>query len=103
MGDFRWDEFVDVRGQAEQERLALLEQVFDPFSTRNLDRLGAGPGWRCLEVGAGAGSIAMKLADRCGPRNVTATDLDTTALEPLAEFGVRVLRHDITADPRPGT
>src|SRR6266498_3847074 len=80
----------------------MLEEIFDPFSIRNLDRLGVREGWRCLEVGAGAGSIARWLGEIAGPGNVVATDLSTTYLEPLAERGIEVLRHDVTADDNPG-
>jgi ubiquinone/menaquinone biosynthesis C-methylase UbiE len=35
------------------------------------------PGWRCLEVGAGRGSMAVWLAQRVGPSgHVVATDVD---------------------------
>jgi hypothetical protein len=40
-----------------------------------------GPGWRCLEVGSGGGSIAAWLCDRVGPDgSVLATDLDIEEL-----------------------
>ncbi|MFG2039766.1 class I SAM-dependent methyltransferase [Dactylosporangium sp. NPDC048998] len=97
-----WPEFVDTTDRAEHERLALLESVFDPFSRAGLDRLGVGAGWRCLEVGAGRGSIAFELARRAGAANVTATDLSTRLLGPLAESGVQVLRHDVLRDAAPG-
>lgn len=98
----RWNDLVDTKATTELERLTLLEHVFDPFSIRNLDRLGVEPGARCLEVGAGAGSIARWLGELAGPGNVVATDLSTTYLAPLAERGIEVLRHDVTADPAPG-
>jgi SAM-dependent methyltransferase len=98
----RWNEFVDTGARVELERLTLLEEIFDPFSVRNLDRFGVGPGWRCLEVGAGAGSVARHLAQRAGHGNVVATDVSTEFLAPLAEIGVRVVRHDVTADDAPG-
>ena len=42
-------------------------------------------GWRCLEFGAGGGSIAAWLCDRVAPDGaVVATDLDTTVLEEVA-------------------
>jgi len=41
----------------ERSRLGSLEAVLDPGSLRHLVALGVGPGWSCLEVGAGAGSI----------------------------------------------
>lgn len=39
-------------------RFAGLETLYDAVTRRQLDRLGIGAGWRCLEVGAGGGSIA---------------------------------------------
>lgn len=98
----RWNEFVDTKARAEYERLTLLEDLFDPFTTRNLDRFDVRPGWRCLEVGAGAGSIARHLTDLAGPGNVVATDLSPDFLAPLAGAGVTVLRHDVTTDDAPG-
>ena len=42
------------------------------------------PGWRCLEIGAGRGSMATWLAERVGPAGqVVATDIDTRYLERL--------------------
>ncbi len=46
----------------ERERLDLLERLSDPLSQRHLTALGIGQGWRCLEVGAGHGSVARWLA-----------------------------------------
>jgi SAM-dependent methyltransferase len=97
-----WTSHVDTTSPAEQDRLSLLQQLFDRDSENLLDRAGVQPGWQCLEVGAGAGSVAQILADRAGAANVTATDLDTKLLAPLAESGVRVLRHDVTTDDAPG-
>lgn len=97
-----WNEFVDTKAKPEHERLTLLEQIFDPFSANLLDLAGVRPGWRCLEVGAGAGSVARMLAERAGPENVTATDKSVEFLAPLAEAGVRVLEHDAKYDDAPG-
>lgn len=98
----RWNDLVDTKATAELERLTMLEEIFDPFSIRNLDRLGVRSGWRCLEVGAGAGSIARWLGDVAGPGNVVATDLSTDYLASTAERGITVLRHDVLADDAPG-
>jgi SAM-dependent methyltransferase len=103
MASTMWPEFVDTAARTEHDRMALMEAVFDPLTRVNLDRLGPRPGWRCLEVGAGGGSIARALADRVGAANVTATDLSTVLLGPLADLGVTVLRHDVLRDPAPGT
>ncbi len=66
--------------------------------------LAVGPGWRCLEVGAGGGAVAVWLAERVGPEGmVVATDLDTGFLEAEARqhAGLQVQRHDITTDDLP--
>lgn len=97
-----WAAYVDTTAATELERLKLLEEVFDPYTARMLDETKVGPGWDCLEVGAGAGSVAGLLAERAGPEHVTATDLSTGFLAPLTEIGVRVLQHDVTTDAAPG-
>ena len=84
----------------ERRRLDLLEQVFDPATTEYISRLGLPAGGRCLEVGAGAGSIARWLCEQVGPDGrVLATDLETDFLEALTEKNLEVRRHDIVADP----
>jgi SAM-dependent methyltransferase len=83
----------------ERRRLELLETVFDGATQAYLSPLGLPHGARCLEVGAGAGSIARWLCERVGPGGrVVATDLDTGFLEMLAEENLEVRRHDIVAD-----
>ena len=86
----------------ERKRLSLLQQVYDPASIRRLEALGPMEAWRCLEVGAGAGSIAVWLSRRVGPQgSVVATDLDTRFLDELRIPNLRVLRHDIVNDDLP--
>lgn len=86
----------------ERERLALLEAMVDPLSRRAIESAGLHPGMRCLEFGAGSGSVARWLAGKVGsPGLVTATDLDLGALAPLAAEGIEVLRHDVVADDFP--
>lgn len=81
-------------------RLLLLARVEDPGTIACLERIGVARGWRCLEIGAGAGTIARWLARRVGDAGrVVATDIDTMLLEPLAEPQLEVLRHDVVRDP----
>jgi SAM-dependent methyltransferase len=88
----------------ERVRLAGLEAALDPGTHQHLTRLGAGPGWRCLEIGAGGGAVAFWLAERVGPDGVVvATDLETDFLEVEAARHrcLEVLRHDITTEDLP--
>ena len=48
----------------EVDRLRLLEKVYDAGTIEVLEQVGIKPDWNCLEIGAGAGSIAYWLADR---------------------------------------
>jgi cyclopropane fatty-acyl-phospholipid synthase-like methyltransferase len=85
------------REVAEDARLALLEQIFDPLSRRRRDMVQ--PGWRCLEVGAGRGSMAVWLAQRVGPSgHVVATDVDIGYLEQLDLPNLEVVQHNILED-----
>ncbi|HEY4410274.1 MAG TPA: methyltransferase [Acidimicrobiia bacterium] len=85
--------------EEERRRLDLLQAVFDPGTRDSLGRLALPAGARCLEVGAGAGSIARWLCDKVGAGGrVVATDLDTGFLERLTEENLDVRRHDIVAD-----
>jgi SAM-dependent methyltransferase len=82
--------------ELEPRRLQLLEQHADPTSARRLEATGVGAGWRCLEVGAGRGSIASWLAQRVGPSgSVVALDLDTSLLGWLDEPNVEVICGDV--------
>jgi len=86
------------RESAEDERLDLLEQIYDPVSQRR--RSFVQPGWRCLEVGAGRGSMAVWLAEQVGPTgHVVATDIDTRYLARLDVPNLEVLQHSILDDP----
>ncbi|WP_232715334.1 class I SAM-dependent methyltransferase [Gordonia metallireducens] len=58
-----------------------LAAMLDPTTTRALAECGAVSGRRCLELGAGGGSISRWLANRVGPNGtVDAVDVDTSHL-----------------------
>jgi SAM-dependent methyltransferase len=92
---------ADVDGAVELDRLQDLEAANDPATIRRLEDIGVTHGWRCLEVGAGAGSIARWLSDRVGPTGlVVAADMDPRFLGPLSDVAnVEIRRLDITCDP----
>jgi ubiquinone/menaquinone biosynthesis C-methylase UbiE len=85
------------------DRFTALAAMLDPWTTSHLERLGVSEGWRCLEVGAGGGSIASWLGERVGGSGrVIATDLDTRWLERrLSATDVEIRTHDLVADPLP--
>ncbi len=83
----------------EGKRLRLIERGTDSETFRRLTRLGVEPGWQCLEVGAGAGSVAAWLAERVGrDGHVVALDIETRHLQWLAASNVTVRQHNVEAD-----
>ena len=85
---------------AAAERHELLAEMNDPFTFARLAGAGDLTGRRCLEVGAGGGSVARWLAARAGPRGrVLATDLNPRHL-PIDQ-GYAVMRHDLATEPIP--
>jgi SAM-dependent methyltransferase len=51
-----------------------------------LERLGVGAGWRCADVGAGSGDVAIELAHRVGrDGRIYAVDIDPAARDQVAE------------------
>lgn len=85
-----------------RERLRGLEMLLDPATIRHLEVLGVAEGWRCLEIGAGGGSLAAWLCQRVGSTGyVMATDLDLRFLEALRSPNLHVSRHNIATDDLP--
>ncbi|WP_030759921.1 class I SAM-dependent methyltransferase [Streptomyces griseus] len=79
---------------------ASLEGALDPLTLGHLREAGVGPGMDCLEIGAGAGSVARGLLRMVGPGGtVTATDVKPGRIAP--EPGLTVLAHDVVTDPLP--
>ena len=96
------DEYLfDNRAEQAGDRFDALAAMFDPISRARLERVGVTSGWRCLDVGAGGGSVSRWLADRVGPTGeVVATDLDVRWIEEhLRGPNIEVRRHDVTVDP----
>lgn len=92
--------YAQTTFEEERARLQALEAENDPRTIRVLEQVGVTSGWRCLEIGAGAGSIASWLCDRVGADGrVFATDLDPRFLELLEHPNLEVRRHDILNDP----
>lgn len=84
----------------EDERLTLIEEEQDPYTTALIESFGIASDWHCLEIGAGKGSMAYWLADRCPNGRVVATDLDVR-LNTVGRPNLTALRHDIATDDFP--
>lgn len=85
---------------SELRRLRALEEFADPATRTIVSGLGIEPGWRCLELGGGAGSIARWMAEQCAPGEVVVTDIDTRLL-PREVPNLSVLEHDVMHDDFP--
>jgi SAM-dependent methyltransferase len=93
---------LDNAGKQAPARFDALAAMYDPVTIRHLENRGVSPGWHCLEIGGGGGSIAAWLAARVGPRGrVLVTDIDPRFLESLQVPNLEVRRHDIVNDPLP--
>ena len=85
------------RRKDEDERLKLLESLLDPLSRQRREFVQRG--WRCLEVGAGRGSLAVWLAKKVGKSGrVVATDIDLSYLKRLHVPNLEVRKHNILED-----
>ncbi|MGB8132492.1 MAG: methyltransferase domain-containing protein [Candidatus Angelobacter sp.] len=87
--------------ETEGERLSLIEEEQDPYTTARIEALGIAEDWHCLEIGAGKGSMAYWLADRCPRGRIVATDLDTSLLSVSGRPTLEVLQHDVAKDEFP--
>ncbi|MER5931080.1 class I SAM-dependent methyltransferase [Streptomyces sp. NPDC002054] len=95
----RYGEAVFRPEQAgEDERIDLGALAYDAFTLARLTELGVGPGWRCLDVGAGTGTVARLLLERAGVAEVLAVDRDVRFLRAHPAAGLTALEADVT-DP----
>lgn len=90
---------IDQAWRGERDRLGSLQACLDPVTTRYLAQAGIGPGRRCLEVGAGAGSIAYWMAEQVGADgSVVAVDLDPRFLLDHGRANLDVQTVDLRTD-----
>lgn len=87
--------FTDSQHLQELKRLQAIEQVFDPASRRRIQSTGITSDWRCLEVGAGAGSITQWMSAVVGSGKVVAVDLDTRFSANIKSSNIEILQADI--------
>jgi len=65
-----------------RERLRVLSRVMEAMTPRLLERIGVGPGARCLDVGCGGGDVSLALARLTRPGGaVVGVDIDEVKLQ----------------------
>jgi ubiquinone/menaquinone biosynthesis C-methylase UbiE len=80
------DGYVLGHTDAELTRLATQARLIDPITRRFLVSAGIGEGMRVLDVGSGAGDVAILLAGLVGPSGeIVGTDPALTAIEAARE------------------
>ena len=85
----------------EDDRLKTLAERSDGWTRRLLTQLGIGGGWRCLDVGTGAGTVATWMGEQVAPDGqVLAVDVDTR-FAPRSSAGIEFRQLDVTTDPLP--
>jgi len=96
--------FEENRDDQELRRLSLIEQALDEESTALLQQTNIRQGWRCLELGAGAGSIAQWMGGVVGDQGqVVAIDIKTNYLQHLSTPPYTIVKGDFLDVPVKGT
>lgn len=76
------DTYALGRSDAETRRLILQHQLYGPFTRQFLTAAGITAGMRVLDVGSGAGDVALLLAELVGPQGqVIGVDTNAEILE----------------------
>lgn len=90
------NEYIFNRNQQEQEllRLRLIEEALDPVTITHLQATGIQRGWRCLEVGAGAGSVMKWMGSVVGDGQVVAVDTNTNHIRHLSAGPYQIVEGD---------
>ena len=76
------DTYALGRSEAETRRLILQHRIYGPITRRFFEAAGIGAGMTVLDIGSGAGDVALLLADLVGPRGrVVGVDMNPAILE----------------------
>jgi SAM-dependent methyltransferase len=93
---------LDDSATVEYQRLDLMSKILDPWTRHHVEGVGIRPGWHCLELGGGNGSVAEWLADEVGSAgSVTSVDINTTLLDLVPAQNLTVRRADVRVDELP--
>ncbi|MFL6119156.1 class I SAM-dependent methyltransferase [Actinophytocola sp.] len=72
----------------------LWEDIYDPITREVVATLPLDRTWRCLELGAGLGSMSYWLSEKAA--TVVAVDLDTSGIDPGRAPNLTVREQDVT-------
>ena len=76
------DTYALGRSEAETRRLIVQNQIYAPLTRRFFEAAGIGVGMKVLEIGSGAGDVALLLADLVGPRGqVVGVEMNPVIVE----------------------
>jgi len=76
------DTYALGRSDAETRRLILQHRIYGPITRRFFEAAGIGAGMSVLDIGSGAGDVALLLAELVGPRGrVVGVDMNPAILE----------------------
>jgi ubiquinone/menaquinone biosynthesis C-methylase UbiE len=76
------DTYALGRSEAETQRLIRQGQLYDPFTRHFLAEAGITAGMKVLDLGSGAGDVALVVADLVGPRGVVVgVDMNAAILD----------------------
>ncbi len=93
---------LDDGHAVEYQRLDLMSKILDPWTRRYMHTIGVGPGWKCLELGGGNGSISEWLCEQVGPvGSVTVIDINPVLLNLAPAQNLTVQRADIRVTDLP--
>ena len=95
-------EYIFDEHQQDQElmRLRMIEEPFDPTTIEHLEQTGICAGWRCLELGAGAGSIMRWMGSIVGGNgSVIGVDKNANHLRELSDPPLQIIEGDFLEAP----
>lgn len=95
MSEYVWQH--ELEGEA--ERLALMSDILDPSGRTHLSSLPIAPDARCIEIGAGNGSMSRWIASTLVPKGtVAATDLAPGLMSGIETDNLEVRQLDVVKD-----
>ena len=84
------DAYAMGRSEAETERLIRQSGLYAPFTWHLFEQVGLGPGMRVLDVGTGAGDVALMAAERVGTTgSVVGVDHNPEVLQTARARAIR--------------